>query len=146
MLKTPSASLVSFARATTAPRLPVSVRVTQFFELGGALLHPPFVDRLNVETPIAADLETGQLALLEQTIDSGAMNPQVLREFAHGQNFGGLGCGFPKIISPKAQCCAILLFVVIPDATYGQLFPPEALDSDTFWSKTNPIWKIFACP
>src|SRR5208282_4080016 len=35
----------------------------------GSLAQPPFIDYLDVETPVAADLETGQLSLLEQAVD-----------------------------------------------------------------------------
>ena len=48
------------------------------FQYTRSLAQPPFVDYLDVEAPVAADFETGQLSLLEQPIDCRAMYSQVL--------------------------------------------------------------------
>src|SRR5258708_907566 len=47
------------------------------FQYAGSLPQPPFVDYLDVEAPVAADLETGQLSLLQKPIDHLAMYSQV---------------------------------------------------------------------
>jgi hypothetical protein len=52
------------------------------------LAQPPFVDYLDVETPVAPNLEAGQLAFLEQAINRRAMHSQVFRELIDGQDFG----------------------------------------------------------
>jgi hypothetical protein len=56
-------------------------------EHSGPLAQPPFIDHLDVETPVAPDLETGQLAFFEQAINRRAMYSQIFRELIDGQDF-----------------------------------------------------------
>jgi hypothetical protein len=60
---------------------------TFLFQDAGALVQPPFVDYLDVEPPVAANLETGQLALLQQAVDGRAMYSKILGQFIDCQNF-----------------------------------------------------------
>src|ERR1700683_5308212 len=63
----------------------------RFLEQPGPLLQAPFVDNLDIEAPVAADLESGQLALLQEAIDGRAMNAEIVRQFIDGENFRGCG-------------------------------------------------------
>jgi len=56
-------------------------------EHAGPLAQPPFIDHLDVETPVAPDLETGQLAFFEQAVNRRAMYSQIFRELIDGQDF-----------------------------------------------------------
>jgi hypothetical protein len=77
-----------FAAAPKGRRLSlVSGFLAKFFELRGALLHSPFVDGLDIEPPVTADFETGQLTLLKQTVDGRTVNSEVIGQFTNGQNF-----------------------------------------------------------
>src|SRR5579872_3169629 len=49
-----------------------------FLEQPCALLETPFVDDLDVETPVATDFESGQLPLLEEAIDGRPMNAEIV--------------------------------------------------------------------
>ena len=51
----------------------------QLFQLLGALLQAPLIDRLDVKTPVATDFEARQLAFFEQAIDRRTMHPQIIR-------------------------------------------------------------------
>jgi len=55
-----------------------------------AFLAPP-VDLLEVEPPITADFEGGQLPCLEQPINGAWMYVQVLGKLSHGQYLGRVG-------------------------------------------------------
>lgn len=43
--------------------------LAQLFQLRGALLHAPLINRFDIEAPIAADLETWELPSFEQPVD-----------------------------------------------------------------------------
>src|SRR5579864_2448369 len=62
------------------------VTLTQLFHLLRTLLQPPLIDSLDIEAPVAADLETGQLALLQQAVNGGTMHAEIFRELAYGKN------------------------------------------------------------
>jgi hypothetical protein len=49
----------------------------------GDLLIAPFINRLNVEPPITSDFEARELLFLQEPIESGPMNLQVLAEGCH---------------------------------------------------------------
>jgi hypothetical protein len=51
------------------------------------LLHPPSVNRFNVEPPVTADLEGRQLTFAQEAIQSGAMDMQVYCELVDRYNF-----------------------------------------------------------
>jgi hypothetical protein len=51
------------------------------------LFEPPTVDVLAIETPVAADLESREALLLEQTLDRRGMDPEIIRELSHRQNW-----------------------------------------------------------
>ena len=51
------------------------------------LLHPPLVNRFNVEPPVTANLEGRQLTVLQKAIQGGAMDVQIYCELADGYNF-----------------------------------------------------------
>jgi hypothetical protein len=52
---------------------------------GGAVLsETPAIDRLDVEAPVAADPERGQLTALQLAVNRYRMNPEVVRQFPHG--------------------------------------------------------------
>jgi hypothetical protein len=48
------------------------------------LSEAPAVDRLDVEAPVAADPERGQLTALQLAVNRRRMNPEVVRQFPHG--------------------------------------------------------------
>ena len=48
-----------WARRSTSPEDSVTDFGPQLFELRGALLQAPFIDRFNIEAPVTANLETG---------------------------------------------------------------------------------------
>ena len=48
------------------------------FQYAGSLTQPPFIDYLDVEAPVAADFETGQLSLLQKAVDRRPMYSEVL--------------------------------------------------------------------
>jgi hypothetical protein len=81
-----AASLIEPAAVISSDQ--VSISVAEFLELTGTLMQAPFVYRLDVETPVTANLEARDLALFEQAIDCRTMHPQVIGELAHGQNLG----------------------------------------------------------
>jgi hypothetical protein len=78
-----SASLSQQSRVSSEKSLLLGV----VGEHAGALAQPPFIDHLDVETPVAPDLETGQLAFFEQAINRRAMYSQIFRELIDGQDF-----------------------------------------------------------
>jgi hypothetical protein len=52
---------------------------------GGAVLsETPAIDRLDVETPVAADSERGQLTALQLAVNRYRMNLEVVRQFPYG--------------------------------------------------------------
>ena len=66
----------------------------------------PTIERLEIEAPIATDLERRQLLLFEQTIDRGRVHPQVTRNLFQCHHschrrplLGGL------LASPKLTSC-----------------------------------------
>src|SRR5580698_7188805 len=50
------------------------------------LIETPTVDRFDVETPVASDLESGEASALELTVNGGRMHFQVIGQFLHRQN------------------------------------------------------------
>ena len=50
------------------------------------LLHPPPINRFDIEAPVAADLERRQTATLQLAIDRRRMHLQVVREFFDGKD------------------------------------------------------------
>jgi hypothetical protein len=52
---------------------------------GRAVLYEaPAIDRLDVEAPVAADPERGQLTALQLAVNRYRMNPEVIRQFPYG--------------------------------------------------------------
>jgi hypothetical protein len=78
-------------RATASPLmdgLMPHLTLAQFFHLLRTLLQPPLIDSLDIEAPVAADLEAGQLSLLQQAVNGGTMHAEIFRELAYGKNLG----------------------------------------------------------
>jgi hypothetical protein len=78
-------------RATASPLidgLVPHVTLAQFLHLLHTLLQPPLIDSLDIEAPVAADLEAGQLSLLQQAVNGGTMHAEIFRELAYGKNLG----------------------------------------------------------
>jgi hypothetical protein len=78
-------------RATASPLmdgLMPHVTLAQFFHLLRTLLQPPLIDSLDIEAPVAADLEAGQLSPLQQAVNGGTMHAEIFRELAYGKNLG----------------------------------------------------------
>src|SRR5260370_18905927 len=76
-------------RATASPLmdgLMPHVTLAQFFHLLRTLLQPPLIDSLDIEAPVAAHLEPGQLSLLQQAVNGGTMHAALFRELAYGKN------------------------------------------------------------
>jgi hypothetical protein len=60
------------------------VHLEALLRSGAVLSEAPAVDRLDVEAPIAADLERRQLTVLELAVNRRRMNPEVVRQFPYG--------------------------------------------------------------
>jgi len=78
-------------RATASPLmegLMPHLTLAQFFHLLRTLLQPPLIDSLDIEAPVAADLEAGQLSLLQQAVNGRTMHAEIFRELAYGKNLG----------------------------------------------------------
>jgi hypothetical protein len=53
------------------------------------LCESPTVDVLAIEAPVTADLESREALLLEQTVDRRGMDPEIIRQLSHRQNWTG---------------------------------------------------------
>ena len=52
----------------------------RLFEQPGTLFKTPFVNDFDIEAPVAADFEPRQLPLLQEPIDGGAMDAEIIRK------------------------------------------------------------------
>ncbi len=52
-----------------------------------SLFEPPTVDGLAIEAPLAAELESRDALLLEQTVDRRRMDAEIIRELSHRHNW-----------------------------------------------------------
>jgi len=55
------------------------------------LSEAPAIDRLDIETPVAADLERGQLTALQLAVNRYRMNSEVVRQFPYG-HYAAVAC------------------------------------------------------
>jgi hypothetical protein len=76
--------------------------------LESILLQPPPVDGLDVEPPIASNLESRQIAALELAIDGGRMDFQVVRELLNRQNMGVLSFHIDALLAINKQPMRII--------------------------------------
>src|SRR5258708_11430162 len=83
------AELISPRNCGRKKDTPIAIREPHLllFQHPRTLPQPPFIDHFDVETPIAPNLETGQLAFLEQAINCRAMHAQIFRELVDSQDF-----------------------------------------------------------
>jgi hypothetical protein len=77
----------------TRPKIGWRFRVATKSPVGGAVYVSfhlaatnPLIDRFPIETPVEPDAKSGQLAVLQQTINGSRMYPQIARQLSHSED------------------------------------------------------------